>query len=201
MLDSALMLQAAAYANYTVRGDAPELLGNASPAKLPTSDSYPTKHGHILIAALTEKQQRAVFETIGIGHLLDDPRFVDSQARTANLADAKAEFTKAFAAKTNVEWVAELTAAGVPAQPILTIPETAADPQLEHRRVRVKSEGIDGFDGPLDLLGVPFDANADQPTNEAAPPVHPGQHNDEVLAELGYSADEIAGLKQAGALG
>ncbi|MCP5371933.1 MAG: CoA transferase [Hyphomicrobiales bacterium] len=201
MLDAALVLQSVAYANYTVRGDVPELFGNSSPARLPTSNSYETAHGHVLVAALTEAQQRAVFQVVGLAHLLDDPRFADTEARKAHRLEARAVLAEAFMAKTNREWVAELNAAGVPAQPVLTLPETIADPQLQHRGIRVRATDVAGFDAPLELLGVPFNADQDPPTRDAAPPATVGADSDAVLADLGYGADEVAALRAAGALG
>jgi alpha-methylacyl-CoA racemase len=75
--------------------------------------------------------------------------------------------------------------------PVLTMGEAARHPHLGARRTIVEAGGVPQpapaprVGGPLPLPG---------------PPVVPGQHTDEVLSGLGVSQDEVARLRQAGAV-
>ena len=103
-----------------------------------------------------------------------------------------------FATDTARNWVERLSAAGVPAAPILDLAETLAHPQLPWRNIVSRLPGGSGIDREISLIGSGFTAGADGPEVVSAPPAK-GQHTDAVLRECGYSASEIATLRADGA--
>lgn len=192
MYDSALMLAGPQMSDFMVRGNVPPLIGNQSPTRQPTSGVYDTKDGKkILLAVLTSEHNDIVFRAIGLGHLLEDPRFATPDARRDNLKEGIELVGATMKQKTLAEWLELMGKIGIAAQSVRTLAEATSDDQLEHRGIIVEAEGIAGFDDAMRLVGIPFIANEDSPINRAHPPAEIGEHTGEVLKELGFGDDEI----------
>ena len=79
------------------------------------------------------------------------------------------------------------------------IGQALSSPQMKHRNLLLTVPGPKGLDRPVTVMNAPFMCNEDGPgTDRPAPNV--GEHNDEVLAEAGYSAEEIAAFRRSGAI-
>ncbi|MBS0642487.1 MAG: CoA transferase [Proteobacteria bacterium] len=194
MFDTALALMAPMVNVWLNTGRPPERLGNGSPAYVPTADSFPAGHGEILIAALTEKQWQGICTAIERPDLMTDPRFANTEARRANAGAVRTVMIEAFRSADAATWEKRLSAAGVPAAPILELQEALQHPQLAHRNIVSRLPGASGIDREIALTGSGFTAGADGPEVTAPPPAK-GQHTDAVLMEAGYSAAEIATLR------
>ena len=81
---------------------------------------------------------------------------------------------------------------------IKTFAQAAEDPQVRANRMVIAMEHPSA--GTLRLLGTPIRLR-DTPATHRLPPPELGQHTEEVLAEIGYSQEEIAALRAQGALG
>ena len=66
MLDTALFMQAPQMTGFLVTGNVPELNGNASPTKQPTSNVFASRDGYVQIIAMKETQVEALFAELGI---------------------------------------------------------------------------------------------------------------------------------------
>ena len=194
MFDTALALMAPMASVWMNTGRAPERLGNASPAYVPTADSFPVGGGEILIAALTERQWQGICTAINRPDLPTDPRFTTTDARRANAPALRAVLIEAFASADAAEWEKRLSAAGVPAAPILTLQDALKHPQLAHRNIVSRLPGALGIDREVALSGSGFTASRDGPEVVALPPAK-GQHTADVLREAGYSINEIEALR------
>ena len=195
MLDTSLAMMAPLLSVYLNIGQAPELLGNGSPAYVPTADSFPVGGGGaILISAITEKQWLNVCEALGRTDLLRDERFATLAARQANASALRTILIDALAADDAPGWEKRLGDAGVPASPVLTVPEAVRHPQLPLRNILSKAGSVPGIDRVMTLFGSGFMAGADSPSVEAMPPAK-GQHTDQVMSEIGYTGAEIAALR------
>ncbi|MDP6871903.1 MAG: CoA transferase [Alphaproteobacteria bacterium] len=199
MLDSALTLQASRVVCHTVEGEEARLDGNESITRMPTANVYPTAEGHIQIAAVQEAQVKALFDCIGIGALLDDPRYAGRDGRIANGEFLKGQISAALASENADNWVAKLQAAKVPVAKIKRYADVIADEQMAHRDILVDVDGPPSLGGSQKLIAAAYMANADGPAVRHGAPDH-GQHTDEVLGEIGFSEAEIAGFHDSGAV-
>ncbi len=94
-------------------------------------------------------------------------------------------------------WIARLNAAGVPCERVKTLPEVFADPQIIEQEM-VVGVGHPGH-GEVKMLGFPIKFT-EAPCRLYRPAPDLGADSDDVLRELGFSAEDIAGLREAGAV-
>jgi crotonobetainyl-CoA:carnitine CoA-transferase CaiB-like acyl-CoA transferase len=171
----------------------PLQLGNG-----PLERLYETADGWLVIVALDDRH------VVGLGRALGtdisgDARFATAADREANAYELEMQLADAFAARKTAEWLDELAAAGVPAAEPVT-PNMQAflrDPENQRsRRVAECTHPQKGTVRELDVLVRVSDAAV--PSHRLAPAL--GEHSVDVLADLGYSPDEIAALHARGAI-
>lgn len=182
-------------ARFLVKGEVAAQAGNDHPTSIPTG-VFPTADGHINIATAGHAVWERLCREIGAPELLADPDYATGAARSVNRTALNAAIAARTRTETSAAWVERLNAAGVPCGPILTIDKVFADPQVRHLGL---AQDVEGSDPPLTLVGQPFGLSR-TPSRLVASPPGRGQHTEAVLAEFGFSADEIAALRDAGAI-
>jgi formyl-CoA transferase len=178
-------------ARYLKEGEVPRQVGNDHPTSMPTS-AYKTADGYINVAASGDGMWQRLCKAIGREELLARPEFKDQPARAKNRAALNAELNAALARKTGAEWIEALNAAGVPCGPIYTMDQVFADPQVQH--IRAAAEVRHPRLGTYRVVNQAVRLSRTPATMATASP-ELGEHTDEVLAELGYSAAQIAALR------
>jgi len=197
MLDTSLATMAAWPAsNFLNAGKAPVPMGNESHSASP-SGTYRTGDGLLNIVNNEQKQYEALCNVIGRPALKTDPRFADRNARLRHRAEMRAVLEEALQAKGAAEWERLFNDAGVPAGPILTVPEILAHPQVEARGLIKRFGRVDAAGRDVAVPRVGFQLASGQP-DVGAPPPRLGQHTDAVLEAAGYTKDEIAALRAEG---
>ena len=193
MLEAVMSTMGWVVSNYLQMGKVPEPMGNDNFSASP-SGTFRTGDGLINIAANKQEQFEAVCDVIGRPDLKTDPRFAERQARLDNRAALTAELEMAMAGNTAQHWRKALNDAGVPAGRVLTVPEAIAHPQIATRGMIATFENVPGVgkDVPVTRPGIKMNR---EPLKTHRPPPLLGQDTDDLLAELGYSADEISALK------
>lgn len=194
MLDSSLAFLSPNVVEWTVGGHKSEQFGNQAISRRPTANLFQAKDGHLLLAVNNERQFKALLSTLGLEHLLADPRFADWEARVANEPALRAAIEEVLCTDHPKSWDKKLNAVGAPCASIWTIDEIVDHPHLAHRDVLQR---IDSPHGPLTLVGNGFRLAHGGGTVDRLPP-ELGAHTDEVLADAGYSAEEIDALRANG---
>ena len=129
--------------------------------------------------------------------LLTDARFRSPEQRLAHRAALAAEVERTTRKEPRTYWLGRLDAEGVPAGPVNTCPEALADPHTLARGMVV--DLVHPGAGPIKNLGVPVKLS-DTPGAVDRPAPLLGEHNQEILAELGYAAGECRRLREAGVI-
>jgi len=190
MLDAAFLLGSNSIA-------AAMMGGPANLGRRPTMARYRTGDGRIFIAALHPKWFDKLCEVVGAPELRDDPRFATHEARDENGEALVAALEEKLAAKPALEWERLLVAAGIPAGAARRFEEIAASEQVAARgllsRIGTPNEG------EIDVVGAAFRLEGTQ-TGIRGPAPALGADTDEVLGAHGYSPEDIASLRAAGAV-
>ena len=181
---------------YFATGVTPGRYGSAHESLAPYQ-VFPTADDPLMVAVGSDGLWRRFTAATGLDELTDDPRYATNPDRVRNRDTLIPRITTALAARGCAEWAAVLSAAGVPAGPVNTVPAALEQPQIAAREMVV--EITHPVAGPLKTLGSPLKLSA-QPAGIRRPPPTLGQHTDEILAAAGYSAPRIAELREAGVI-
>jgi crotonobetainyl-CoA:carnitine CoA-transferase CaiB-like acyl-CoA transferase len=194
MLEATIAFLSGQVADYTVAGHHQKLSGNQAVSRRATANLFKAgKDGFILLAVNNEKQYICLMKALGREDALSDPRFADWFLRNENEPALRKIIEDVLATKHPKEWEKILDAAGAPCANIWKIEEVIDHPQIEYRKAIQK---VDTPFGPLRFAGPGFQLeHGGGKLDRMAPAL--SEHTDAVLAEAGYSKDEVAALHKA----
>jgi crotonobetainyl-CoA:carnitine CoA-transferase CaiB-like acyl-CoA transferase len=182
--------------DYWGTGKIPTPLGTANRYSAPyqavrASDTY------FVMGANSNKLFQQLCDLLGRPELFSDARFANVSGRLANRVVLIEELEKCFATKTADEWVDALLAVGIPAGPICNIEQALSS---EHAKAR---EAVMEFDHPVEgrvkSIGFPVKLSESKQRVRRHPPLL-GEHNEEILKELGLDNKGIDELRAEGAI-
>jgi crotonobetainyl-CoA:carnitine CoA-transferase CaiB-like acyl-CoA transferase len=177
-------------------------LGDPGYARLLTTHRkpYATADGMLCVLIYNDKHWRSFFAAIGESEgLARDPRFATHGARAAHIDAVYAEVGRILRTRTTAEWQALLDAADVPHMPMHSPADLLANPQL--RATGFVRDAVHPTEGPMHALAHPTRWSATPPMRE---PVHAprlGEHTRALLAQAGYSPEQIGALLACRAAG
>jgi crotonobetainyl-CoA:carnitine CoA-transferase CaiB-like acyl-CoA transferase len=199
MFDTALALMSSVVTDVMTRGVDPKPIGNTLGPIYGTNRTYRAADAMIWISAPEEHHQAGLWRVLGREDLPADPRFATEALRARNVLDLTAEIEKTLARRPADEWERELNEVGVPAMRVRTVREALALPQLASRDFFHSFDDIPGWDGTAIVPMLPFRLSETPARLERRAPLL-GEHTDEILGDLGKSPEQIAALRQAGAI-
>lgn len=183
-------------ARYINEGDTPTQAGNNHPTATPMG-LYSAADGQFNMGVSGEGMWQSFCQALERPQWLDDPDYATALLRSDHRDRLNAEIQEIFLTATVDHWVTTLNAAGVPAGPLYTVPELFDDPQVQHLGVETTAAVANGqqrhfVTQPVTLARTP--ARVDK----GAPGL--GENSDEVLCEAGFSAADIASMREHGVI-
>jgi len=159
---------------------------------------YETKDGYMTVSTMGNKEWLALSRAFERPDLLKDPRFKTPQLRDQNVNERLALVQAELKTKTTAKWLEIFEKEEVPAAPALTRQEMIEHPQVTASEILVE------YDHPVagrlrqTRTAARFEGTPPGPP-QGAPRL--GEHNTQILMELGLSEDEIIELSECGAIG
>jgi len=154
-----------------------------------------TRDGHVVMWAGGDHEWHAVFRALGREDLCEDERFATGRARVTHDEELGRILYDEFRKWTTAEIVQRMEAADAPGGPVLELDEIADHPQLRHNDAVYEAEHPRAGRLRQCRPASRFSATA-AATRSPAPLL--GEHSDEILAELGWSEEAVAALREEG---
>lgn len=186
--------QASEYTSFLLTGRLPGRADHGNALIAGVYSIYPTSDGWIAIVGVVGPARRTFFEVMGRPDLADGytaPLYTHEQKR-----ELFAELAPIFSGRTTAEWCSVLELAGIRHAPVRDYEAVAADPSVWENGYLIRGADLGVAE---DVVGTPVRFSA---TPASASGIAPelGQHTEEVLVELGYTWDDIAKLRDQGAI-
>ncbi|MGW6376954.1 CaiB/BaiF CoA transferase family protein [Rhodococcus sp. NPDC055112] len=194
MLDAALTSMGWVVSDHLIAGREPTPMANENITSAP-SGTFRTADGALNIAANKQEQFEILCRVLDRLELVDDPRFATREDRKLNRDVLREELETSLKAKSAAEWDEIFLGAGVPAAPVVSVPQALGSEQVVRRGLVATVESPAAGGGTLRVLGLPthVDGHAVSPSSPAP---RLGEHTDEILAEIGYGRPEIDRLRE-----
>ena len=183
-------------ARFLVEGTVPPQAGNDHPYATPMG-VYATRDGHINLGVGAEGHWRSFCGVLGRPELASDPRYDSVEKRYAARPELRILLEEIMSTQDSAYWLDACEKASVPAGPIYSVDAMFDDPQVQH--LGIAQPVTHPVLGDIRVIGEPVGLSR-TPASVVSPTPDAGEHNDEILAELGYDAAAIAQLRADGAI-
>lgn len=199
LLDSQVAWLVNQGASYLVSGETPVPLGNGHPTIVPY-ETFPASDKAFILAVGNDGQFSKFCSAAGAEHLSADERFAKNVDRVHNRDVLIPLLQNLTRRKSVAEWIELLEEAGVPCGPINTIPDVFADPQIQHREMKVEMPHPTSGSGTVPLIGNPLKLSETPVQYNRPPPVRGADTNSVLASKLRLSDEEMAKLTEAGVI-
>lgn len=182
---------------YFATGEDPQQHGNRHPQIAPYEPVQASDGRWFILGVGSDNTWRKFCAVAGLDHLAEDARFATNADRVRNYEALMPDIRTVLSQRPAEDWLQLLREADVPVGKINSVAEALADPHLLERRFIVELEHPSL--GMLKSLATPVHMS-ETPLRYDRHPPRLGEHTDEVLRELGYSADAISTMQAAGVI-
>lgn len=196
LLDTEVSWLSYAASNYFAEGKNPVAMGSAHPSIVPYK-AFKAKDRHFILAVGNDAIWQRFCEAMGLDELVNDPKFITNENRVKNREQLEPLIAQIFAQNTAEYWVNLLQKHRIPCGLINYISDVVQHPQVLHRNMVVEMEH--SKINKVKMVGNPIHFG-DCAIQYRLPPPLLGQHNDEILQQIGYSQDDIKMLKEKGVI-
>ncbi|HEY6959722.1 MAG TPA: CoA transferase [Candidatus Limnocylindria bacterium] len=183
-------------ARFFADGTVPRPEGNVHASIVPYQ-TFRASDGHVNVGVANNALWERFCRALDLDDLLEDEQFADNPRRVAHRGEIISVIEKRMHELTKSEVVRRLREANVPVGPINSLDEVFTDPVVRH--LGLIAEVDHPTAGRVRAPGIPVRMDGTPPSVRLHPPLL-GEHTDDVLAELGYTADEISALRADGAV-
>lgn len=175
-------------ARWLIGGEVAPQAGNNHPTSIPTG-VYPCKDGHFNIAAGGQDMFERLCRALGADEIAANPNYATGKLRQQHRDELNDEIAAYTIHKTSDEWIELFNEGGVPCGPIHTIDKMFDDPQVKHLGLAAPVHSA--THGEMHVVGQAVNmSRAPRDIRTATPAL--GEHTGDILADLGYDADQIA---------
>lgn len=181
---------------FLLTGQPPARIGNAHPMLVPYR-LYQARDRAFNVGVGTDTLWKRFCRAIGLPELIDDPRFAINADRVSNREQLEPILDDHFAHRNAADWLARLQAERIPCGPVNTLPDILSDEHFLERKGLIKMDHPTV--GTFEMLSNPLHFSDTPPVYDRHPPLL-GEHSDEILRELGFSTNDIRGMRTAGAV-
>src|ERR1700730_10941404 len=175
---------------------APKAMGSAHPLNAPYQ-AFEASDKWIVVGGANQKLWRRTLEVLCATELAQDPRFATGADRMAHLKELEALLSARFRTQPAEYWLNALEEVGVPCGPVNAMPQTLAATRTIARDMVVEVEHSSL--GRVKTLGLPIKFSQTPGKVRTGAPRY-GEHTRAVLSAYGFDADEIAALREEGAI-
>ena len=195
LVDAGLAMSVWEVTDYVTTGNVPGPIGSAHRLTAPYQ-AFQCADGHITIGAANDRNFTKLATVLGHPEWAADARFTTNSLRVRHREELAALIDGITATAPRATWLERLDAAGVPCGPILNYEEALTTPQAIAREMTTEVDHP--ILGRLRTMGTPIKMSETPLDPHRRAPML-GEHTDAVLAQAGYSGDEIERLRYAGA--
>ena len=179
---------------YFATGRSPTRMGTRHPSIVPY-ECFGATDGYVNIGVANDKHFGLLCQTLGFPDLASDPRFATGPGRVTNYDELRPIIAAAVARLTRAEVMKMLGDSGIAVGAVNTVAEALEDPHLHAREMVAELTHPDY--GPLRYLGIPIKLS-DTPGRLGNAPPQFGEHNREVLLDLGFADSAVAAFEKEG---
>jgi CoA:oxalate CoA-transferase len=174
-------------ANFLADGKLPRRTGNDHSLVSPYG-IFRASDGDLAIAPSNDQVYFKFINVLGLNHLKSDPDFATNDLRVANRAKINGIVQGKISEHSQAHWIEVLNKAGVPCSTVMNLKEAFNDPQIRHQDMIIEAEH--SGHGKVKMVGFPIKLGQ-TPCRVRRPAPKLGEHTEEILTSLRYTAEQI----------
>jgi formyl-CoA transferase len=194
LLESMVYMMDFQTSRWLIDGEVASQAGNFHPTSIPTG-IYKARDGYMNIAVFGSKIWERFCDILGAPEWVTDERYKDKMGRSVNRDSLNAEINRRLSLQDRSYWIKALNEGGVACGHINNLQEVFEEPQVQH--LGMVHEVVSNTQGLQRLVGQPVQL-ARTPSTIARAAPRRGEHTEEILGELGLTAEDLQRMKSTG---